>query len=96
MIGSCLAYIARPLRSASVLIFGLRMIHVGSKRCENMNFGEVIFILPPQIRSVVRRMESVWRKIINAEAAVSFNNIYIYQYLILSGNPPPHSSRIIS
>ena len=77
VISSCLAYIARPLRSTFVLLFGLSMIHVGSKRCENMNFSEVIFILPPQTRSVVRRMESVWRKIINAEAAVSFNNIYI-------------------
>ena len=57
--------------------FGLLMTHVGSKRRTDMNLGEIIFILPPQIvdRSVVRRMESVWRKIINADAAVSFNKI---------------------
>ena len=42
----------------------------------------MIFILPTQIRSVVRRMELEWRKIINAEAAVSFNKIYIYEYTV--------------
>ena len=55
--------------------FGM-MIHVESKYLTDMNFGEILFILPSQIRSVIRRMESVWRKIIKSEAAVCFKYIY--------------------
>ena len=55
------------------------MIHAGSKRHIEMKFGEIIFILPPQIRSVVRRVELVWSKIINAEA------IYIMKYILTAG-----------
>jgi hypothetical protein len=41
------------------------------------NFGQLIFELPATIRRIVRRIESLSKKIINAEAALSFNNIYI-------------------
>ena len=43
-----------------------------------MNCSEMICILSPKMRSVVRRMGSVRRNIINAMAAVSFNKMYIY------------------
>ena len=33
-------------------------------------------------RSVVRKMESVWRKLINFEAAVSFNKICLEEGII--------------
>ena len=48
-----------------------------------MNSGEIIFILPSQIRSVLRRMESVLRKIINAEAALSLDKICLEEGILL-------------
>ena len=62
--------------------FGLMMIQVGSKRHTDMNFGEIISLLPPQTRGVVLRMESDWRKIINDEAAVSFNKIFLEEFIL--------------
>jgi hypothetical protein len=40
-----------------------------------VNFGQVIFQLPTAIRRIDRRIESLSKKIINAEAAISFNKI---------------------
>jgi hypothetical protein len=57
-----------------------KMIHEDRKvaATPKVNFGQVIFQLPPTIRRGVRRIESLSKKIINAEAAISFNNIYMY------------------
>jgi hypothetical protein len=41
----------------------------GSKR-RIMNFGEIIYSLPPFTRRIARKIESIWKKLINAEAAV--------------------------
>jgi hypothetical protein len=39
------------------------------------NFGQLIFELPPTILRIVRKIESLSKKIINAEAAISFTKI---------------------
>jgi hypothetical protein len=54
-----------------------KMIHddLNVATTQKANFGQLIFELPPTIRRIVRRVESVSKKIINAEATISFNNI---------------------
>jgi hypothetical protein len=52
------------------------MTQAGSKRCK-MNIGEIIFTLPPISRRIARMIKSIWKKIINTEAAISFNNIWV-------------------
>jgi hypothetical protein len=47
----------------------------------NANFGQLIFELPPTIRRILRRVESLSKKIINTVAAISFNKIYIFQQI---------------
>jgi hypothetical protein len=57
-----------------ILLMVLKMIHEDRNvaTTPKVNFGQVISQLPPTIR----RIESL-SKIINAEAVISFNNIYI-------------------
>jgi hypothetical protein len=43
-----------------------------------VNFGQVIFKLPPTIR----RIESLSKKIISAEAAISFNKICLSEDIL--------------
>jgi PHD/YefM family antitoxin component YafN of YafNO toxin-antitoxin module len=50
------------------------MTHDGSKR-RQQNFGDTLHTLPPNIRVIVRKMERSIIKVLNAEAAVSFNTI---------------------
>jgi hypothetical protein len=40
----------------------------------NGNFGQLIFELPPTIRRIVRKIEFLSKKIINAEAPTFDNN----------------------
>jgi hypothetical protein len=42
---------------------------------QKVNFGQVIFQLSPTIKRIVRKIESLSKKIINAGAAISFNKI---------------------
>ena len=59
-----------------------------------MNFGSLLFQLPPEERKVIRKIENISKKLINANFAVIFNeicsrenllptftNIYIYIYI---------------
>jgi hypothetical protein len=48
-----------------------------------MNFGEIIYSLPPFTRGIARKIESICKKIINAEAAVVFNKIYLEEDILL-------------
>ena len=79
----------------------ISIMKIATKNCSwnvatppKVNFGHVMFQLPPSIRSVLRKTENLWKKIINAEDAISFNkvclsedilpnysNIYIYIYI---------------
>jgi hypothetical protein len=47
-----------------------------------VNFGQVIFQLPSTIRRIVRRIESLSKKIINAEAVISFNKICLSEDIL--------------
>ena len=42
-----------------------------------VNFSLILVQLPPTIRSIVRRIETLWKKIINAEAAIALNQIFL-------------------
>jgi hypothetical protein len=46
------------------------------------NFGKLIFELPPTIRRMVWRVESLSKKIINAEAAISFKKICLSEDIL--------------
>lgn len=47
-----------------------------------MNFGDIIYTLPPPTRRIARRIESIWKKLINAEAALSFNKICLEEDIL--------------
>ena len=48
-----------------------------------MDFGSLIFNLQPEERSSIRTVEKISKKLITAEFAVIFNNIYIYMYFYM-------------
>jgi hypothetical protein len=47
-----------------------------------MNFGEIIYSLPPFTRRIARKIESIWKKLINAEAVVVFNKICLEEDIL--------------
>jgi hypothetical protein len=47
-----------------------------------VNFGQVIFQLPPTIRRIARRIQSLSKKIINAESAISFNKNCLWEDIL--------------
>ena len=52
-----------------------------------MNFGEFLYIQPDNIKTQVRNIENLEKKLANARVAVVFNktslNIYIYIYIYI-------------
>jgi hypothetical protein len=61
--------------------FDLIMNQAGSKRCK-INFPEIIFTQCPISRRIARKIELIGRKVINAEAAVSFNKICLEEDIL--------------
>ena len=52
---------------------------------ENKNFGELLFILNPECRSLARKLERLQKKVVHSSYGVVFNktciNEYIYMYM---------------
>ena len=50
-----------------------------------MNFGELIYQQPEDIKKLIRKIENLERKLANARVAILFNktclNIYMYIYI---------------
>jgi hypothetical protein len=47
-----------------------------------LTFGQVIFQFPPTIRRIVRRIESLTKLTINAEAAISFKQVWLLEDIL--------------
>jgi hypothetical protein len=48
------------------------------------NFGQLIFKVSPTIRRIVRKIETLSKKIINGEVAITLNIYIIVKYLVLN------------
>ena len=47
-----------------------------------MSFGQLVWELIPAHRSIIRRVEQIKKKIVNAEAAANFNQICLHEDLL--------------
>ena len=47
-----------------------------------VNFGHILFQLPLSIQSFIRKLGNLWKRIINAKAAISFNKVCLSEEIL--------------